>query len=355
MRRPERREIPMKIRTAVAAISLVAVAATPVWAASRRSIHIVGSSTVYPFATAVAERFARANPGIPAPIIESTGTGAGMKLFCGGIGERFPDITNASRRMKASEAKLCTQNGVTKITEIQVGLDGIVLAGAKNSPALAVTQRDIYMALSATPYGKPNRAKTWRDVNAKLPNIPIRVYGPPPTSGTRDAVVELLLTPGCEKNASMVALKKSDEAKHKKICTGMREDGAFVEAGENDNLIVRKIAATPGAYGLFGYSFLEENLGSLQGATINGVTPTYDNIATFKYPGARPMFIYVKNAHAAAIPGIRQFVAEFTRESTWGRNGYLARRGLIASPDAVRANYAKAARSLSPVALAGLK
>ncbi len=355
MRRPKRREIPMKIRTAVAAISLAAVAATPVWAASRRSIHIVGSSTVYPFSTAVAERFARANPGIPAPIIESTGTGAGMKLFCGGVGQRFPDIENASRRMKASEAKLCAQNGVTKITEIQVGLDGIVLAGAKNSPALNLTTRDIYMAIAATPFGKPNRAKTWRDVNAKLPNIAIRVLGPPPTSGTRDAITELLMTAPCEKNPSMAALKKSDEAKFKKICTGIREDGAFVEAGENDNLIVRKLAASPGSYGLFGYSYLEENAGTLQGATINGVAPTYDNIASFSYPGARPLFIYVKNAHVAAIPGIRQFVAEFTRESTWGRNGYLARRGLIASPDAVRANYAKAARSLSPVALASLK
>ena len=345
----------MKLRTAVAAIALAAVAAAPAWSASRRSIRIVGSSTVYPFASAVAERFARANPGVPAPIIESTGTGAGMKLFCAGIGERFPDIENASRRMKASEAKLCAQNGVSRVTEIQVGLDGIVLAGGKASPVLNLTTRDIYAALAATPWGKPNRAKTWRDVNGKLPAIPIKVYGPPPTSGTRDAIGELLMTPPCEKNAAMAALKKTNEAKYKAICTGIRRDGAYVEAGENDNLIVRKLGVTPGAYGFFGYSYLEENQATLRGASINGVAASYNAIANFSYPGARPLYIYVKNAHAAAIPGIRQFVAEFTRESAWGRGGYLVRRGMIASPDNVRANYAKVARELAPVALASIK
>ena len=345
----------MKIRIAVAAISVAAVMATPALGAGRRNIHIVGSSTVYPFTTAVAERFARANPGIPAPIIESTGTGAGMKLFCAGVGERFPDIEDASRRMKASEAKTCAANGVTKVTEIQVGLDGIVLAGSKNSPALNLSRRDIYLALAANPYGKPNRAKTWKDVNPKLPNVKIQVYGPPPTSGTRDAIGELLMTPPCEANAGMAAMKKANEAKFKAICTGIREDGAYVEAGENDNLIVRKLGVTPGAYGLFGYSYLEENAGTLQGATIDGVAPSYDSIASFKYPGARPLYIYVKNAHAAAIPGIRQFVAEFTKESTWGRGGYLARRGMISSPDNVRAAAARAARELAPVAFASLK
>jgi phosphate transport system substrate-binding protein len=345
----------MKVRTAIIAIGIAAIAATPAYGAARRNIRIVGSSTVYPFASAVAERFARANPGIPAPIVESTGTGAGMKLFCAGVGERFPDIENASRRMKASEAKLCGQNGVTKITEIQVGLDGIVLAGGKNSPALNVTTRDIYLALAATPFGKPNRAKTWHDVNPKLPNVAIKVYGPPPTSGTRDAIGELLMTPACEKNAGIAALKKSDEARFKAICTGIRTDGAYVEAGENDNLIVRKLGVSPGAYGLFGYSYLEENAGTLRGAVINGVAPSYNSIANFSYPGARPLYIYVKNAHAAAIPGIRQYVAEFTRETTWGRGGYLVRRGMIASPDAVRAQSAKLAQALAPVSFASLK
>jgi phosphate transport system substrate-binding protein len=278
-----------------------------------------------------------------------------MKLFCAGIGERFPDIANASRRMKASEAKACAQNGVSRVTEIQVGLDGIVLAGSTKSPALQLTTRDIYLALAKAPFGKPNRAKTWKDVNGRLPAIPIRVIGPPPTSGTRDAVAELLMTPPCEQNAAMAALKKSDEAKFKAICTGIREDGAYIQAGENDNLIVRKLEAAPGTYGLFGYSFLEENSGTLRGVPINGVAPSYATISSFKYPGARPLFIYVKTQHAAAIPGIRQYLAEFTRESTWGRNGYLVRRGMIASPDNVRAAYAKAARELTPVALASLK
>ena len=344
----------MKLTKTVAAVTIAVVMASPALAA-RRNIHIVGSSTVYPFSTAVAERFTRANPGIPAPVIESTGTGAGMKLFCAGVGERFPDIENASRRMKASEAKLCAANGVRQITEIQIGLDGIVLAGSKQSPQLRVTPRDIYLALAATPYGRPNKARTWRDVNGKLPAIPIKVYGPPPTSGTRDAVAELLLTPPCEANASIAALKKTNEAKFKAICTGIRKDGAYVEAGENDNLIVRKLAATPGSYGIFGYSFLEENAGALQGALINGVVPTYNSIANFSYPGARPLYIYVKNAHANAIPGIKQFVAEYTKESTWGRNGYLVRRGMIAAPDNVRAKNAQAGRSLAPVALASMK
>jgi phosphate transport system substrate-binding protein len=334
---------------------IAAVLLVPSQVLARTQIRAVGSSTVYPFAKAVAERMAQTNPRSGVPIIESTGTGAGMKLFCGGVGERFPDIENASRRMKASEAKLCAANGVTQITEIQIGLDGIALATAKASPLAGVTQRDIYLALAKTPFGKPNRAKTWKDVNGKLPALPIKVFGPPPTSGTRDALAELLLTPPCEANAGMAALKKSDENKFKAICGGVREDGAFVQAGENDNLIVQKIAASPGAIGVFGYSYLEENADKLKGVAINGVKPTYDSIASFKYPGARPLYIYVKNAHARAIPSIRTFVAEFTKEAAIGPKGYLARHGLIASPTAVRAQSAKAAQALAPLNLAGLK
>jgi phosphate transport system substrate-binding protein len=345
----------MKIRNVLAATLLAGISLVPTQALARNQIRAVGSSTVYPFAKAVAERMAQANPRAGVPVIESTGTGAGMKLFCAGVGERFPDIANASRRMKASEAKLCAANGVTKITEIQVGLDGIALATAKKSPFAGLTQRDVYLALAKTPFGKPNRAKTWRDVNSKLPAVPIRVYGPPPTSGTRDALGELLLTPPCEANGSMAALKKTDEAKFKAICTGIREDGAYVEAGENDNLIVQKIAGSPGAIGLFGYSYLEENADKLKGIAVNGVTPTYNSIASFKYPGARPLYIYVKNAHAAAIPSIRGYVAEFTKDSAIGPKGYLARHGLIAAPDAVRASSMKAARALSPLNLAGIK
>ena len=336
--------------TAVTALSISAQAD------ARTQMRAVGSSTVYPFAKIVAERIARANPRLGTPIIESTGTGAGMKLFCAGVGERFPDVENASRRMKASEAKLCASNGVKAITEIQVGLDGVTLATAKSSPLRGLTQRDIYLAIAKTPFGKPNRAKTWKDVNGSLPAIPIRVYGPPPTSGTRDALGELLMTPPCEANAGMAALKKSDENKFKAICTGVREDGGYIQAGENDNLIVQKIEANPGTVGIFGYSYLEENQDKLKGLPVNGVVPTYDSISAFKYPGARPLYIYIKNAHANAIPAVRAFAAEFTKESTFGPNGYLRRQGgMIAAPNNIRARSQVAARGLAPLNLASLK
>ena len=323
--------------------------------ADARSMRAVGSSTVYPFAKMAAERVARANPRLGTPIIESTGTGAGMKLFCAGVGERFPDIENASRRMKASEAKVCAANGVKDVTEIQIGLDGVALATARGTPINGITQRDLYLAIAKNPFGKPNKAKTWKDVNAKLPAIPIRVYGPPTTSGTRDALGELLMTPPCEANAAMAALKKSDEAKFKAICTGVRTDGAYIEAGENDNLIVQKLAANPGTLGIFGYSFLEENANKVKGVTINGVAPTYQTISSFRYPGARPLYIYVKNAHVRAIPAIRAFVAEMTKESAIGPKGYMLSGGLVAAPAPVRARAQVAARNLTPVKFAELK
>jgi phosphate transport system substrate-binding protein len=298
---------------------------------------------------------ARANPRLGTPIIESTGTGAGFKLFCAGVGERFPDISNASRRMKASEAKQCAGNGVKDVTEIQIGLDGVAVATAKGMPIGGITQRDLYLALAKTPFGKPNKARTWKDVNPRLPALPIRVYGPPTTSGTRDALGELLMTPPCEANASMAALKKADEARFKTICTGIRTDGAYIEAGENDNLIVQKLAANPGTLGIFGYSFLEENTATVKGVTINGVAPTYQTISTFKYPGARPLYIYVKNAHVRAIPAIRAFVAEMTKESAIGPKGYMLSGGLVAAPAPVRARAQLAARNLTPVKFAELK
>lgn len=340
-----------KLAYAASALALISISSV----ADARSMRAVGSSTVYPFAKAVAERVARANPNLGTPIVESVGTGGGFKLFCSGIGERFPDISNASRRMKASEAKQCAANGVKDVTEIQVGLDGLALATAKATGLNGLTQKDVYMALAKTPYGKPQKAKTWKDVNAKLPAIPIRVYGPPPTSGTRDSLNELMLAPGCEANASMKALKKSNEAKYKEVCQTIRTDGAFVEAGENDNLIVQKLAANPNTLGFFGYSFLEENLASLKGVSINGVQPTTQTIGSFQYPGARPLFIYVKNAHVRAIPSIRAFVAEFTKESAIGPNGYLKQLGIVPSPAGVRARAQLAARNLTPLKFAELK
>jgi phosphate transport system substrate-binding protein len=344
----------MSSRTSLYVAAATTILSIPAMA-DARSLRAVGSSTVYPFAKMAAERVARANPKLGTPIIESTGTGAGFKLFCAGVGERFPDISNASRRMKAKEAQQCAANGVKDVTEIQIGLDGVAVATAHGTPIAGLTQKDLYLALAKTPYGKPNKAKTWKDVNAKLPALPIRVYGPPTTSGTRDALGELLLTPPCEASPSMAALKKSDEAKFKAICTGIRTDGAYIEAGENDNLIVQKLAANQGTLGIFGYSFLEENASKVKGVTINGVGPTYQTISSFKYPGARPLYIYVKNAHVRAIPAIRAFVAEMTKESAIGPNGYMLAGGLVAAPAPVRARSQQAARTLTPVKFAELK
>ncbi|CAA9495301.1 MAG: Phosphate ABC transporter, periplasmic phosphate-binding protein PstS [uncultured Sphingomonas sp.] len=337
--------------TATAVLTL----AIPSMADARTQMRAVGSSTVYPFSKAVAERVARANPRLGTPIIESTGTGAGMKLFCAGVGARFPDVVNASRRMKASEAKLCASNGVSRVTEVQVGLDGIAIATARATPLANLTQREIYLAIAKTPFGKPNRARTWKDVNGRLPAIPIRVMGPPSTSGTRDALGELIMTPPCEANAGMAAMKKANEAKFKAICTAVRTDGGYIEAGENDNLIVQKLAANPGSVGVFGYSFLEENASKVKGIAINGVQPSYATISSFRYPGARPLYVYVKNAHAAAIPMVRAFVAEFTKESAMGPRGYLLSMGMVAAPTHVRARSQQAARNLAPLNLAALK
>lgn len=338
----------------VAALA-VSVAAVPASAQMRRNIRIVGSSTVYPFTKAVSERFARANPGIPAPIVESTGTGAGAKLFCGGVGAAHPDILDASRRIKLSEFKLCAANGVTQITEIQVGLDGLSLATAKGGPLRNLSLRDIYMAIAKTPFGKPNTSKTWKDVNGALPATPIRIYGPPTTSGTRSSLEDLILEPACAANPAMAAMKKTNEARYTQICKGVREDGGYVNAGENDNLIVQKLEANPGTVGIFGYSYLEENAARLSGIAINGVAPSGASIASFKYPGSRALYIYVKNAHLKAIPGIRQFAAEYAKDAAFGPRGYLLQYGLIASPDASRKRAAAFATTMTPMNTAGLK
>jgi phosphate transport system substrate-binding protein len=346
----------MKSSTKLIVAALAAsVAAVPASAQMRRNIRIVGSSTVYPFSKAVAERFARANAGIPAPIVESTGTGAGAKLFCGGVGAAHPDILNASRRIKLSEFKLCAANGVTQITEIQVGLDGLSLATAKGGPLRNLSLRDVYMAIAKTPFGKPNTSKTWKDINGALPATPIRIYGPPTTSGTRSSLEDLILEPACAANPAMAAMKKTNEARYNQICKGVREDGGYVNAGENDNLIVQKLEANPGTVGIFGYSYLEENAARLSGIAINGVAPTGASIASFKYPGSRALYIYVKNAHLKAIPGIRQFAVEYAKDTTWGPRGYLLQYGLIASPDASRKRAAAFATTMTPMNAAGLK
>jgi phosphate transport system substrate-binding protein len=320
---------------------------------TRDSVRAVGSSTVYPFAKVVAENFTRSNSGFASPIIESTGSGGGIDLFCQGVGANTPDIANASRRMKASEFEKCQANGVKDITEIQVGLDGIAFASKAGGIDMNLSPEIVYKALAANPYGKPQTAKTWKDVDPSLPAKPILVYGPPSTSGTRDALKELVLVKGCETNAEMKALKDSDKDRQEQLCTELRDDGAYVDQGEQDNLIVQKIEGNPDAVGVFGYSYLEENAGKLQGLTMNGVEPKYDTISTFKYPGARPLFIYVKNAHLDAIRGLREFVGEWAK--SWGQNGPLAKIGLVVSPNDVAAKSDAASTQFPALSAADLK
>ena len=290
-------------------------------------IRVVGSSTVYPFTKAVAEDFMRANPGTNVTV-ESTGTGAGMKLFCAGVGNQHPDVTDASREIKRGEYDDCLKNGAKQVIEVPIGIDGLTIIEASNGPAMNLTQADIYKALAADPFGKgPNKAQTWRDVNPSLPSVKIRVLGPPPTSGTRDSLVDLYLEKGCNSDPAMKALKKANEDQHKQICTKIREDGAFVEAGENDNLLVQKVSGDPGTLGILGFSYLEQNADKIRAVKIAGVAPTEDTIADLSYPGARKLFIYVKGEHMAAKPKLRGFVATFAK--MWGKGGALERRGLV--------------------------
>lgn len=341
----------------------LALAATA--AHARDNIEIVGSSTVYPFSTTVAEQFAKKS-GMTAPKVESTGTGGGLKLFCSGAGVDTPDIANASRRMKKSELETCTKNGVKDITEVQIGFDGIAIANAKSSPVFDLSLQDLFLALAKkVPNDKgelvDNTAKTWKAVNSKLPDTKIEVLGPPPTSGTRDAFAEMVMEGGCKGIASLDAIKdagkklkdagKKDEAEakekeHKAACQTIREDGAYVEAGENDNLIVQKLSANPNALGIFGYSFLEENDDKVQGSKVNGVEPTFATIADGSYPVSRPLFMYIKNAHVDQVKGIKEFVTEFTSDDAWGDEGYLADKGLIPMPEDKRKEAAADASAL---------
>ncbi len=318
-----------------------------------QQIKIVGSSTVYPFTRAVAEQFQRANAGSSA-IVESTGTGAGIKLFCGGVGGEFPDIVNASRPMKKSEYESCQKAGVKSVIEVPVGIDGLTFIQGANVPPMNLTPADIYKAIAANPFGKgPNSAKTWKDVNPSLPATKIRVLGPPPTSGTRDSLAELYLTKGCESDPAMKDLKKSDEDKHKDICTKVREDGAFVEAGENDNLLVQKVASDPGTLGVLGYSFLEENADKVKPVSVNGIAPTAETISNLTYPGARKLYIYVKGEHMQAKPSIREFVATYAK--AWSKGGALERIGLVPFGDADLAAAGEQATALKPLDPASLK
>lgn len=345
----------IKKTLAVAAFASVVAAGA---AEARDQIKIVGSSTVYPFATSVAETFGKTT-NFKTPVIESTGSGGGFKLFCAGVGTEHPDITNASRAVKSSEIEKCKANGVDAITEVKVGYDGIVMANSKKGELLKVTTKQIFLALAKDipgPDGKliPNPNKTWKDVDASLPNFKVEVLGPPPTSGTRDAFAELALEGGCKKFPSIKALKKGDEKmgikkdkkRYKAICHSVREDGAYIDAGENDNLIIQKLNANPQAFGVFGFSFLDQNSDTVQGSIINGMAPEFEAIADGSYPVSRPLFFYVKNAHVGQVPGILEYLAEFTNDKAWGDEGYLTDKGLIPMPVEERAKYKAAVKAL---------
>jgi phosphate transport system substrate-binding protein len=333
---PEANTVTRKfLLTSLAAGVVCALSANAFAQAARDSINIVGSSTVYPFTTTVAEQFGRAGK-FKTPKVESTGTGGGLKLFCNGVGPQFPDIANASRRIKPAELQTCAQNGIKEVVEIKVGYDGIVIAENKTGSSLNLTRKDVYLALAKTVPDPANPTtlianpyNTWKDVNKSLPATKIEVLGPPPTSGTRDSFAELYMEAGCRTFAWLDALRTQDEPRFKRACSTMREDGGYIEAGENDNLIVQKLAANPSAVGIFGYSFLEENLDKLKGAVVDGVSPTFETVASGKYPASRPLFIYVKKAHVGVIPGINEFIAEYTSEKALGEDGYLAEKGLI--------------------------
>ena len=329
----------MKPRTKTTQLAIVIsltslfFAAAPAFA--RDQIRIVGSSTVFPFSTAVAEQFGRSS-SFKTPIVESTGSGGGLKLFCAGSGDDTPDIANSSRRIKASEVQLCAENGVTEIVEIRIGFDGIVIANSKKAEPLALTTKQIFLALGRDipVAGKlvPNPNRTWKDVDPSLPDRKIEVLGPPPTSGTRDAFVELAMEGGAKQLPMLSELKSKDKKAFQAVAHAIREDGAYVEAGENDNLIVQKLGANPSALGIFGFSFLDQNQDRIQGSPIDGTQPTFEDIASGEYPISRSLYFYLKKEHVGKVPGLNEFIAEFTSEKSIGMDGYLADKGLIPLP-----------------------
>ena len=314
--------------------SILTIAATVSHA--REQISIVGSSTVYPFTTVVAETFGKRTQ-FKTPVVESTGSGGGLKLFCAGVGPKHPDITNASRAIKKTELAMCIKNGVTDITEVKIGNDGIAIANSKKGPLFNLTKKDLFLALAKNIPDRngnliPNPYTTWKQIRSDLPDYDIEVLGPPPTSGTRDAFVEIPMEGGAKKFASLAALRKTDKKAFKAVAHTIREDGVYIESGENDNLIVQKLDKNPQALGIFGYSFLEENSSKVQGSKINGVVPTFETIADGTYSVSRALYFYVKNQHIGAIPGISAFLDEFVSDNAIGENGYLADRGLVPLP-----------------------
>ncbi len=338
------------------AAGVCAIAVSTSAASARDEIRIVGSSTVFPFSTTVAERFGK-ETDFPTPVIESTGTGGGLKLFCAGIGEEHPDITNASARIKQSQIDDCASNGIKDVVEVKVGYDGIVIANSRESAPLEVTLQDVFLALAKdVPAGEdgktqPNPYMMWSDIRPELPATKIEVLGPPPTSGTRAAFVEIAMEGGCKSFSWIKDLKGSDKSAYKTLCHTIREDGAFIEAGENDNLIVQKLQAAPSQFGVFGFSFLDQNSDVLQGALVDGVAPEFEKIAAGDYPVSRSLFFYVKKDHVGVIPGMEEFLAAFANDDAWGPEGYLAEKGLIPMGDEERASVAKTVADLAPLSM----
>jgi phosphate transport system substrate-binding protein len=346
-----------RLHALAAALVALAVSTTGSAQAGRDTVSVVGSSTVYPFTTTVAEQLGRQGR-FKTPKVESTGTGGGIKLFCNGVGVQHADVVNASRRMNASELETCRKNGVTEIIEIKIGFDGLTLSENRRGISFPLTREQVYLALAKQVPDRRNPTqlidnpyKTWKDIDPKLPATRIEVLGPPPTSGTRDSFHELYLEPGCRKYAWLDQLRKDDEKRFKRLCYTIREDGAFVEAGENDNLIVQKLEANPRAIGIFGFSFLEENLDKLRGLKIEGVEPTFESIASGKFPAARPMYVYFKKAHIGVIPGLPEFMNEYVSDKAIGEEGYLTDRGLVALPKAELAKVRAAVRAQKAFAL----
>ena len=325
--------------------------------AGRDYLYIVGSSTVYPFATVVAERFGRNTP-FRTPKVESTGSGGGIKLFCDGVGTGYPDVVNSSRQITPSELDQCRQNGVTAVIEVKFGHDGIVLANAVAGSELRISRQQLYLALAKRIPARDaqemtdNPHRTWREIDASLPDAPIEVYGPPPTSGTRDAFVRLVFEEGCRAAEWLRALEAEDPDAFRALCHPVREDGGYVEAGENDNLIVQKLQANPTAYGLLGFSFLDQNGSRVKAASIDGSKPSFETISTSAYPLSRPLYFYVKKAHVAVIPGFREYLDEFMLERTWGDDGYLSYRGLVPLAASERRDIAERVEELKALTLA---
>lgn len=343
-----------KISRSAIAVSVLIGAGLVHAQSARDYVRIVGSSTVYPFATVVAEQFGRSTE-YRTPTIESTGSGGGFKLFCAGVGVEHPDITNASRRISASEVRDCAANGVEEIVEVKIGYDGIVIANDRSAQQMSLSTQDVFLALAKQvpdPHDAgrliDNPYRQWSDIRGNLPAIDIEVLGPPPTSGTRDAFLELVMEPGCE---GFAAIDSLDGDAQTAACHTIREDGAYIEAGENDNLIVQKLQANPSALGIFGYSFLDQNSDKVQGSRIGGVAPNFDSIADGSYPVSRPLYFYVKKAHVGSVPGLKEFLEEFTSDAAWGEFGYLSDRGLIPMSDEERASIARQVHELTPLSL----